>query len=883
MVTAAPFTLRFEPLANLRDAIDRGPTLRQLMPDAAKAARLVLLHAPAGFGKSTLLSQLAQAMRAEGMRVAWLNCDGRDQDSEVFTEDLCRALHRTGMRPASLEALAEIDAPLLICIDDFEWARNAQVGELIRQMALQASPMAHIVVAGRAPPPPRLTRLLLDGRAREVDAMTLRFTRQEAERLLQPASSADQLAPIVRQADGWPFALQLARLQARSTPSAKGTDDGGLPIPLRQIHDYLVQEVIQPLPTDLRDFLSDVAMLDKVDVLTANGLRVREDSLDLIRRLTRLRPLVVVDEHNGSAVLHPLLRDCLLDTRERGAPGEIAGLHRRVARHLALRGQLQEAVGHAIDGRRPELGAQLLEEAGGLLLLCNEGAVRSRRLLRQLPAATLQARPPLRLLRLMVRLLEGRTDGVQAEFAAVFEQVSQAQSCGGGLRRLDMAVAEVGLLLARSERDLSFSPWATLDKLRALARLQMMHDPRPMALNLAFEIFFLHRYGPAERCERRVREIETLFADGAYDRNSPWIWLYRARNALARGDLDGAEATLKERLAEDPNFQQFRQDSLARLSTALSGQIAYVRGDIDRAQAHFETLLPSLATDLLEVLYGSCVGLAACKFARGQTQSALQTLQAGRRFAQEESLRHLELLATATEIDLLLRTGDVGQAHHLAEQVALDTLSVQASATGALPCLTAEAVVRACWRVCLTKGDSAKAADAAEALLARARSDGQALVELSALYMLATARAALGQHRAAHQTLDEGLCLGQRQGALQPALDAGTELLSLLRHRLSDARAWPQGPARTFAVQVIGAWETRFRQCRSHHASQLLTPREWDVLRELAAEQSTKQMARSLALSPETIKHHLKNIFRKLAVSRREQALSEARHRGWIP
>lgn len=883
MASAVPPALRFAPLANTREAIERLPVLRQLLPARAESVRLVLLCAPAGFGKTTLLAQLAQAARAEGSRVAWLNCDARDRDAAVFAGNLAQALCHGGVGQAGIDDLAQVEAPLLICIDDFEAASGAQADALIGQMALLASPQVRIVVAGREPPRLPLTRMLLDGRARQVDAQLLRFTGEEARRLLQPAVAADSVEQIAQYADGWPFALQLARLRAQAAPAADWPGDAGAPIPRRQIFDYLAREVIGGLPPVLRDFLADVAVLDLVDADAANALREREDGLALIQQLMRIRPVVLVDEGGWSARLHPLLRDYLLDAGRQSGPGRVARLHQRAARHLASRGQLHEAVAHAVAGRNPGLGAQLMEQAGGLLLMASEGAVRSRLLLQQLPEATQQAHPRLRLLRLMARLLEGRPEGVQAEFAGVQRQLAEA---GAGMDvplQLDLALAEAGLLLTRSEHALCFSPWATLDRLRERARAHLMHDRRPLAMGLAFEIFFLHRYGPADRCERRVRELEALYADGAYTRNSPWIWVYRARNALVRGDLVQAVETLNGPLSQDLNFLEFRQDSLARLCTGLHGQIAYACGDIDSAQAHFEALSPPCATDLLEVLHGSCVGLAACEFARGQAGRALERLQAARQLAQEESLVHLALVAAATHIDMLLRLGHAAQAFALAQDSGMAEGEALVAQTGALPWVVLEAVAQACWRLHLARDDAASAAQVAGHLLAQARRSGRALGEGAAQCMLACAHQARGDAPAARQALESALQSGRHSGAVQCALDVGAGLLVLLREWLAGPQATEQAAARAFAQQVVDLWEARFQQRTAHGGPHLLTPRETDVLRELARQHSTKQIARALALSPETVKHHLKNIFHKLQVCNREEALAEARRRAWVP
>lgn len=882
MASAALPALRFEPLANTREAIGREQLLRQLQPAPPDGARLVLLCAPAGFGKTTLLAQLAQAARCAGQRVAWLNCDARDRDAEVFAEGLGAALRHGLARPAGIDDLAQVDVPLLICIDDYECALGPQADALLEAMAWLASPQVRIVVASREPPRQPLTRLLLDGRARQMDAQLLRFTVAEAQRLLQDTVPPHSLGQILRYADGWPFALQLARLRACAEPSALWPGEASAPIPRRQIFDYLAHEVLATLPQALRDFLADVAVLDLVDVAAANAVRERGDSLALIQQLTRMRPVALVDELAWSVRLHPLLRDYLLDACALRSPGHLDGLHQRAARHLASCGQLHEAVAHAVAGHSPGLGACLLESAGGLLLISSEGAVRSRLMLKLLPASVLQERPRLRLLRMLAQLLQGLPDGVQSEFVAVRQQVMGQGAAGDDAVWQDLAFAELGPLLARSEREQFFSPWAAIGRLRALARSLLLHDRRPMALTLSFEIFFLHRYGPAGRCERRVREVEALFADGAYTRNSPWIWVYRARNALVRGELALAVKTLEESLAQDLNFLEFRQDTLARLSTGLHGQIAYARGDIDSALAHFEALAPVHGTDLLEVLIDGCVGAAACAFAKGQAQRAFEMLGAARQLAQDESLPHLGLAAAAAEVDMLLRCDRTEAAVALAGQAQLERVAEQAREAFALPWAETEAVARACWRLRLARADAAGAAQMAASLLAQSRRSGRVLGELSAQFMLACAHAGQGDGPAANRALGAGLRLGARLGAAQCALDAGAPLLALVHGWLAATHAEPQAAPQVFARQVLALWEQRFGERLGQGGPHRLTPRESDVLRELARQYSTKQIAKALGLSPETVKHHLKRIFAKLGVRSREAALYEARRRAWM-
>lgn len=896
MVLADPLPSRFRPTPLPPHTLERQPVrclLERLMPglvgqagsiDHDDPVRLLLLCAPAGFGKTTALAQLARAAQARGVRIAWLDCDEGDRVPQGLRTSLMQAVAHTGFEPPDLASLVSADTPLWIVLDRFERADSAASCALLEQLLGQAGRSLRLLLASRQPPGLPLTQLLLRGVARQIDAGSLRFSDAEARQLLQAVVSADHLEAVVRQAAGWPFALQLSRLRAQADPAPSGPGPAPLPWPRHQIFDYLTREVVTPLPARLRDFLTDVAVLDCVEPGVADALRQQSDSLALISQLTDLHPAVRLDEGCRSARLHPLLREHLQDRLRRTQPGRAERLHQRAARHLATQGQLQPAVRHALEGGQPGLAAELIEQAGGLLL-CSEGVERSRQLLQALPAQVLQAHPRLRLMQLMLQLLEGPSDGAVAEFRRVSRLALAAPSQLGPDDPMgrDLMLAQAGLLLAQSHHNLQFSPWAALERLRAYARSLRMDDARPLLVSLAFDIFFLHRYGPAERCERRVREIEALTAQGWGQGNSPWIQSYQARNALARGQLQQAESLLSTGPGQDRPFQHGQQQSLVRLSLSLRGQIAYLRGDLDGAMTHWRALLPPRAGDPLEVLQGCCVELARCEFHSGHLPQALQRLRSARGFAQDEALRPLELLIDLTEVELQLRQGEIEQATSLARAAGLTDLARPLPGSAPLPWVSQESLARARWRWHLAQGAMTQAADIARELLCEAGRTGQVLSALRARCLLAVAHDLEGRTDAARNALEEALQQRPPQEAWQVWLELGPELPSLLRRWLEARRPAHPHPADGFARQVLDLWERRFQHCAAPGARQQLTPRETDVLFELSKSHSTKQIARALDLSPETIKHHLKNLYQKLCVGSRAEALMEARRRAWIP
>ncbi|WP_428509031.1 LuxR C-terminal-related transcriptional regulator [Roseateles sp.] len=893
MTSTADPALRFEPFVHVDEALWRQRVIDRLLNAAPSSARLTLLSAPAGFGKTTVLAQLADYTRGEGSVVAWLNCDERDKDPVLFAENLQAALGRcklsqsaspSGPSASSALRLAELREPLLICLDDYECASSVAVDAIVEELVLAAPANVSIVLASREAPHQHLTRLQLAGKVRLVDAELLRFTRVESVQLLSDALPEAAAQQVAAYADGWPFALQLARL--RVSGGAATTDwtvDAQAKIPRRQIFDYLAEEVLATLPAELLEFLGDVAVLDIVDVASANALRGRDDSLALIQQLARIKPIAVVDESSWSARLHPLLRDYLIDAAELISPGRMASLHLRAARHLAERGQLHEAVAHAVAGGRLDMGADLIEAAGGFLLVANEGAVRSRLLLQQLPEATIRKRPRLRLLQLVLQVLEADPASAALEFERLEQQIRAADTGADDPARFDLEVSRCMMQMNPAEHNLRFSPWSVLDQARRLARAHAGQDQRPLGCTVPIEIFFLHRYGPVERCERRIREVEAVFASGAYTYNSPWIWVYHARSALARGDLAQAERDIRQSLQQDANFLNFRQGSLSRLVSSLLGHIARLRGETEVALEHFSAMVPWGPTRLLEVLHAGHIETALCEFALGHADRAMELLEVARHLAFEESLAHLEVLAGAAQVQLLARLGDLDGAQALAARIKLDELWVLAQEPFALPWISVEGLAQASFFLQMGHGDAAAADSTATALLGLAKRTGHRLGELHAHLMAARAREALGNAGAAQRALLHVLVLGTYTGAIQPCLDFGAELITQVRSWLSTASAADSSPELLWAQALVNTWEQRFRSRALGDADSPLTPREVDVLCELAKDHTTKLIAKNLLLSPETVKHHLKAIFSKLNVRTREDAILEARRRTLMP
>lgn len=874
---------KFQPIVHIDDAVWRERLISCVLSAPPSTARLTVISAPAGFGKTTMLAQLARHVGKTGVKIAWLNCDAKDRDPEIFSESLLAALAHSNLssrkKGATLVShvaahIAHIAEPVLICVDEYEAASCTAVDDLVGAIAAHVPANISVVLASRETPNMPLTQMQLAGTIRVVDADFLRFNFDETRSLLHDYLPEKAVHQVAAYAEGWPFALQLARLRAAGGVVADWVVDSRARMPRRQIFDYLAEEVFSTLTAETISFLSEAAVLESLDVRSANAVRERDDSLGFIRELSALKPIVVVDESNWSARLHPLLRDYLIESMELAAPGRAAQLHLRAARHFAERQRVYEAVEHAVAGGRLDTAAQMIEEAGAILVLLSEGGLRVRALLGLLPAATLRSHPRLRLLQIGQQVALGLAPGV--EFERVERLIAESDTGADDPARFDLEIARSFMLIVHSEHSLRFSPWPVVANAKRAALACFAEDQRPLCMALAIEITLLHRHGPVDRCERRTAEIERIYSNSDY-LTRPWVWMYQARNAYARGELDQAEQIIRRLQQQVENFVNYRPQFIGQITTVVLGHIFLQRGLVEQALAQFTSITPSESFTMFEIHVGGLVDPALCEAMLGNPARAGELLNAARHYAFEENLPHLGVVASATQVELELAFDDPREARKLADAIQLDDLWATACEPYALPWLEVEAIARARFFLQIAAAAAEAALATADKLLELSLAAGYRLAEITALAMRARALCLLGREQEAARDLLAAMDHARKCGAVQIFVRFGAELMVQVR-ALSEQRV---GPASEWAAHVVKTWEATFR-VRSG-ASSAFTPRELDVLCELAREQTTKMIAKTLLLSPETVKQHLKAIFAKLGVGKREEAVAEARRRALMP
>ncbi len=436
------------------------PRLVQALSEGLARGR-VLMCAPAGFGKTSLLADWARSGRRP---VAWLGLDAGDNDPARFWRYVVAALDRAqpgiaghlgpllgpppprsfdGFVTALINELAAQPGrdEVLLVLDDYHLVDSGPVHESVAFLLENLPPGLLLAVSGRADPPLPLARLRARGQLAELRAAELRFTTEEAAALLGAAGPVLPDAAVVAltaRTEGWAAGLQLAALSLRGR-----TDTAGFVAAFSGSHrfvlDYLADEVLDGQPGQVRAFLLETSVLERLSGELCDAVTGRSGSQAMLHDIEQAGLfLVPLDEVRGWWRYHHLFADLLRARLEQDQPGRVPELHRAAAAWFDEHDLGDDAVRHALAARDAAWAAQLVERYVDSLLRRSEG-VTLRRWLSMLPVELLRARPRLCLARGFSAVVSGQLEAIEpllddAEraFAASGGQPHEPPAAGGG-------------------------------------------------------------------------------------------------------------------------------------------------------------------------------------------------------------------------------------------------------------------------------------------------------------------------------------------------------------------------------------------------------------------------------------------------------------------
>jgi LuxR family maltose regulon positive regulatory protein len=407
----------------LRDRLDRSP-----------GARLILVSAPAGFGKSTLL---ADCLEGPSVRGAWLSLDTQDNDVVRFTRYLTAAAARLAGRTGDatppdaqsfdpglalagvLDDLAAAGSGVVLVLDDYHLIDEPAIHRLVGSLIERLPSGSRLAMATRADPPLPLARLRARGELVEIRAEDLRFTDAEAAELLSTAGlelTRPQIELLIDRTEGWAAALRLAAVSLRDRPDQAALVER-FGASHRYVLDYIVEEVLAGLPTEDQEFLLRTSILDRLCGPLCEVVAGVQDGQARLQELDRANLLIVaLDDERRWWRYHALFAEVLRAHLRASHPDEVPSLHARASAWHESRGEDDEAIRHAL--RSGDLGraSLLVAMASGTHL--NAGELSTvRRWLDALPPEVIRSHAQLSASYAWVLVLGGETGGVPQRLA----------------------------------------------------------------------------------------------------------------------------------------------------------------------------------------------------------------------------------------------------------------------------------------------------------------------------------------------------------------------------------------------------------------------------------------------------------------------------------
>ena len=848
-----------------RPRVQRVALLRRL---ESASEPLVLVVAPSGFGKTSLLEQWVMTTDAQ---VAWLSCDEGDREPARFWSRLTACL--AGRWPAmssdaalilerpswdDLELadslgrdLADLPAPAAVVIDDAQCAEASQ--QTLARVARRLPAHVRLLVASQHNPVFSTSRLRLAGVITELRVGDLAFTQVEVEQLLELAGLGREPIDGLRLrtlTEGWPAGLQMAILAMRAGGDPREVIDA-FTSTTRETSDYLASEVMNRLPPELADFLTGICVLEEFDAQLCQAVSGQDDAGRLLDRVVADDLFIYqVDRAGQRFRLHQMFA-AFLRARLKSLGGtQFRDAHLRAAAALRERGDRLAALHHAMAIADVPLAAAVLADSmrtGLDVTHAQEAKAAARAWLARFGDAAAEANP-----------------GQLLEF--------------------------VFLLAAAGHRDAE--DWLT--------KVNRAHpNPTPGLDAMAHGVWAAYHFnrgsaGLALRHNRLARQAASAAAgQGPLHPMLAELALQEAGAHLLAGDLPAAAATLQRGTAplNAPIVEEFRTPAAAAWVAFLHGDLVWAGAALDRAAG--------AAAELQEVAYGlgkilADLAAAGIHLERHEHEPAAALLAAARAAARINGRPALQAmvgtwigrlataqrdragaLASLAQARLALAAPDDRvRAQFALEEFRITLVLAPAEASALIPQLpagSASRLLRA--RLHVAWREWAKAAqilEETEPLTIRER------VEWGVLRSLAAQASDLTR---AHCYLHTALALASPHRYLATIIEQGPGIPALLRSLPANTSLKPYVDELSVRAEAVVASS---KGPAGLPPGGVLSERELEVLRLLASRLTTTEIAGALYVSANTVKSHMKNIYRRLDVSSRAAAVRSGEARGLI-
>jgi len=843
--------------------------------DESLHLKLLLITAPAGFGKTTLLSQWYEMHSQDTTHaIIWITLDERDNDPVRFWNTVWNALQT---EPANVNFSVQlystphmsIDSVLAaltstwdrhkggtLILDDYHTITNQAIHQSMDILLAQLPQDTHIIISSRSEPPLALGRARIYGELSELSVDDLRFKPAETEHFLRDIAGitlADSdLTLLKARTEGWIAGLHLIGLALRNQPDP-GETLMSFTGSQQSLFAYFAQEVFAHQPADVQHFLLSTAllteftpplctaMLDNAEQISSAWLEQLAHSNIFITPLDRQRYRY-----------HALFSEFLREKLARNSPELIPELHLRASRWYEQQGANIDAIEHALAAQDEQRASRLIAQIGEEILW-KKGEV--KQLLNWLQRLTkIETHSYLNILYAWALLLSGHDNLTEVERRLqIIEQTDEQQG----------EIAALRARIAAFHNDIAKTITFSQQALRKLPRERAL-----LRADVAFGLAGTMR--DMDGHYRMLSEALNMSLNTENMRTAMFASRYMAVTCSEQGKLAEAEAILHQALHMTGGGEHTRVPVTGIIHIGLA-ELFYEHNELAPALHHASlgAELGKQSGEIKAVLAGHCT-LARIFAAQGEYELAWQETWLAERVALSGKVTWMREDIAQISISLALNQGQRTEAER-----ALRKLDIDPDCEQAPQAIEQRLMLAQLW---LAEEKYGAVIALLEMVVSKAHTEKRIRIYLVALTLQAIAQHGLHEKRHAARLLNEALKGAGPGGFIRLYLDLGAPLL----HLLQDYE--PDGSVKSHARRLLEA-SGQYKHITHLHAPQKnrkLSEREYEILQLLATGMSNQEIADQLIVAASTVKVHVRHICQKLDVQRRIQAVARARELGLL-
>ncbi|WP_256557161.1 LuxR C-terminal-related transcriptional regulator [Pseudomonas sp. 1D4] len=862
-------------------------------------ARLLLFSAPAGFGKSTALASLAEQRRQASSAVAWLSLGSEDDDPARFFLKLSHALdeavpgladparaflQNTMQVPVAavleslLVGLSALDQPLLLVLDDLHLVTDAEIFNALSRLVKLAPPGFSLAIGSRSLPPMNLATLRAKGWLLEVGLDELRLTEDETRAYLERSGIVlddATLSALHQRTEGWMIGVHLASLWLRHQPQAAeqvqtlGADQAA-------VGDYLLTSVFEQLPADLQEALLALGIASQLSGDLANALTGRSDGQALLERLETMQLfLLPLDRERQWYRFHHLFADFLRGRLRARDPDRFQQLHFNASLWFTNHHMQNLAIEHACLAEDPEMLAALVDGCG--LELINRGQLNQIYRWRQQVPDDIAARYPTLVL---ADVWNSATELALPEANQMLDDLLArwgGEGCQAPVSDKYLAALAVKAAIALQKDDLDLCVTLARKVEGHLGQNEAFLEVAMLVIG-ALALSILAQPDHARRLLALAQQ-RNHFLEGRY--LDMQLGNVEVLLALEQGQVKQAQLLHEQMRARLVPLFDERSRALALLAI-IEALIAYHQGRLDGleerlrwALGHVDVIKP------IDIYAQGMLFLARVQRMQDRSKEAQATLVLMQNLAARNQSWRFYAQAVADEVTLILQepaTDRIKRAEQRLKAVDWDKLAADYVRRGFNPVLWTQGLLRV--RLQQARGHYSEALHEINQLRAQLLPGWHGLQRLRLDLLAALSYQRLGYQERAHSLLVQCLLSAEREGIRSLFVEEG-DAIRLLLQQLEAAERQPS--LQGFIRELLAIWPGQDVRKAQDVLEEGLTEREREVVLLAAEGLSNEEIGQQLSLALGTVKWHLHNIYEKLKVRNRTQAIRRARELGLLP